>query len=127
MPNNDEIRIVADALGLHPLIAEDIADQNQRAKVETFDDGTVHVVLFALDYAGEASAAEIDFVLGDRYLLTVHDGTLGASKTAPLRSASRRRWRRARTSCSTPSPTRSSTATSVLDQIGDASTSSRTG
>ena len=29
--------------------------------------------------------AEIDFVLGDRYLLTVHDGTLGASKTAPLR------------------------------------------
>jgi magnesium transporter len=85
MPSNDEIRIVADALGLHPLIAEDIADQNQRAKVETFDDGVVHVVLFALDYTGEASAGEIDFVLGERYLLTVHDGTLGASKTAPLR------------------------------------------
>ena len=59
MPSNDEIRIVADALGLHPLIAEDIADQNQRAKVETFDDGVVHVVLFALDYTGEASAGEI--------------------------------------------------------------------
>ena len=54
-PSHDEIRIVADALGLHPLIAEDIAERNQRAKVETFDDGLVHVVLFALDYAGEAT------------------------------------------------------------------------
>jgi magnesium transporter len=85
MPSADEIRIVADALGLHPLIAEDIADRNQRAKVETFDDGTVHVVLFALEYAGEATATEIDFVLGERYLLTVHDGSLGETTTAPLR------------------------------------------
>jgi magnesium transporter len=84
-PDHDEIRIVADALGLHPLIAEDIAERNQRAKVETFDEDVVHIVLFALAYPGEATASEIDFVLGRQYLLTVHDGSLGSSTTAALR------------------------------------------
>jgi len=84
-PSADEVRIVADALGLHPLIADDIAERNERSKIETFDQDVVHVVLFVLSYAGEASASEIDFVLGPRYLLSVHDGTLGAKTTAPLR------------------------------------------
>jgi magnesium transporter len=84
-PSADEVRIVADALGLHPLIAEDIAERNERSKVETFEGDVVHAVLFALRYDGEATASEIDFVLGKRFLLTVHDGTLGEKKTAPLR------------------------------------------
>ncbi len=84
-PSQDEIKIVADALGLHPLIAEDIYERNERSKVETFDEDVVHIVLFALDYQGEAMASEIDFVLGRQYLLTVHDGSLGKSKTASLR------------------------------------------
>jgi magnesium transporter len=84
-PSGDEVEIVADALGLHPLIAQDIAERNERSKVETFDEGVVHVVLFALRYDGEATASEIDFVLSERYLLTVHDGTLGEKTTAPLR------------------------------------------
>jgi magnesium transporter len=84
-PSEDEIRIVADALGLHPLIAEDIAERNQRSKVETFDQDVVHVVLFVLDYHGEATASEVDFVLGPRYLLSVHDGSIGKATTAALR------------------------------------------
>jgi len=84
-PSRDEVRIVADGLGLHPLIAEDIAERNERSKVETFDEGVVHAVLFALQYDGEATASEIDFVLGERYLLSVHDGALGEKTTAPLR------------------------------------------
>jgi magnesium transporter len=84
-PSADEIRIVADALGLHPLIADDIAERNERSKVETFDEDVVHIVLFALAYEGEARASEIDFVLGKRYLLSVHDGALGENTTAPLR------------------------------------------
>jgi magnesium transporter len=63
---------------------EDIRERNQRSKVETFDE-IVHVVLFALHYAGEADVAEVDFVLADRFLLSVHDGTLGSSTTAALR------------------------------------------
>lgn len=84
-PDEAQVMATADALGLHPLIAEDIREQNQRSKVETFDDGVVHVVLFALHYSGEAATAEVDFVLSERYLLTVHDGALDPSAAAPLR------------------------------------------
>lgn len=84
-PDEEQVRIAAEALGLHPLIAEDIRERNQRSKVETFDEDVVHIVLFALHYAGEAAAEEIDFVLGRGYLLTVHDGVLASSSAAPLR------------------------------------------
>jgi len=83
-PDVEQVKIAAKTLGLHPLIAEDIIERNQRSKVETFDD-IVHVVLFALHYEGEAAVSEIDFVLGDRFLLTAHDGTLDSGKTAALR------------------------------------------
>ena len=84
-PDEKQVKAAADALGLHPLIAEDIRERNQRSKIESFDQDVVHIVLFALNYAGEAAAEEIDFVLGEGYLLTVHDGSLGDSKSAPLR------------------------------------------
>ena len=84
-PDEDQVKAAADALGLHPLIAEDIRERNQRSKVETFDEDVVHIVLFALRYSGEAAAEEIDFVLGKGYLLTVHDGVLASSTAAPLR------------------------------------------
>ena len=84
-PDDAQVKAAADALGLHPLIAEDIRERNQRSKIESFDQDVVHIVLFALHYSGEAEAAEIDFVLGKGYLLSVHDGSLGKSSTAPLR------------------------------------------
>jgi magnesium transporter len=84
-PDEEQVKAAAEVLGLHPLIAEDIAERNQRSKVETFDE-IVHVVLFALHYdGGEAAVAEVDFVLGDRFMLTAHDGTLGSKTTAALR------------------------------------------
>ena len=84
-PDDDQVKAAAEVLGLHPLIAEDIAERNQRSKVETFDD-IVHAVLFALHYDGdEAAVSEVDFVLGERFLLTAHDGTLGSKTTAALR------------------------------------------
>src|SRR5215212_6869851 len=84
-PDDDQVRAAADALGLHPLIAEDIRERNQRSKIETFDEDVVHVVLFALEYTGEATASEIDFVLGKGYLLSVPSGILTTSEAAPLR------------------------------------------
>ena len=84
-PDEDQVKAAADVLGLHPLIAEDIAERNQRSKVETFDE-IVHVVLFGLHYdGGEAAVTEVDFVLGDRFMLSAHDGTLGSKTTAALR------------------------------------------
>jgi magnesium transporter len=70
-PSPELVRTISTDLGLHPLIAEDITERNQRAKVETFD-GTVHIVLFQLQYRGEVEPDEIDFVLGERFLLSVH-------------------------------------------------------
>ncbi|MFL5755582.1 MAG: magnesium transporter CorA family protein [Chloroflexota bacterium] len=62
---------VASLLSLHPLIAEDIAEHNQRAKIEELDD-LVHIVLFALSYDGDVNSSEIDIVLTQQLLLTVH-------------------------------------------------------
>ncbi len=64
---------VATLLDLHPLIAEDIAERNQRAKFEEIE-GTIHIVMFAVRYRdGVVSTDEVDLVLGKRSLLTVHD------------------------------------------------------
>jgi magnesium transporter len=61
---------VARLLGLHPLIAEDILEGNQRAKIEVTDD-LIHIVLFSLDVKHE-DPCEIDVVLSSGFLLTVH-------------------------------------------------------
>jgi magnesium transporter len=63
---------VAAVLGLHPLVAEDVVERNQRPKLE-LTDGLVHVVLFGLLYAGETHLSEVDIVLGSQFLLSVHD------------------------------------------------------
>ena len=62
---------VAAELGLHPLVAEDIEERNQRPKLELTGDH-VHLVAFAIAYDSEVGTEEIDFVLGRTFLLTVH-------------------------------------------------------
>jgi magnesium transporter len=57
----------------HPLIVEEDLEVNHRAKIESTD-GVVHIVLFHLEYGDHVSASELDIVLGDGFLLTVHDG-----------------------------------------------------
>ena len=62
---------VADLLGLHPLIAEDIERRQERPKVAVFENA-IHVVVFSLTFDREVHVDEVDFVLGQRYLLSVH-------------------------------------------------------
>jgi magnesium transporter len=71
-PSHAQVAAIADLLGLHPLVAEDIVERNQRAKLEEID-GDLHLVLFAIAYEGGVREIEIDIVLGRRTLLTVHD------------------------------------------------------
>ena len=71
-PSHVQVNEVADLLSLHPLIAEDIAERNQRAKVEEIE-GAIHIVIFAIAYEGEITEVEIDIVLNHRSLLTVHE------------------------------------------------------
>lgn len=70
-PSNKQVEEVGAALKLHPLIVEDILEGNQRAKLE-MTDGLVHIVLFSLEYTDKMVTTEIDIVLGDGFLLTVH-------------------------------------------------------
>ncbi len=70
-PTPAQVDRVAELLGLHPLIAEDIVEGNQRSKIEATD-GLVHIVLFFLEYGDEVRSHEVDLVLGDGFLLSSH-------------------------------------------------------
>ncbi len=70
-PSPALVAAVAAELGLHPLIAEDILERNQRPKLE-LTDGTAHLVVFAVAWERELLVDEIDIVLGRTFLLTVH-------------------------------------------------------
>jgi magnesium transporter len=70
--SHEQAASVARHLRLHPLIAEDIAERNQRAKVEEIE-GTIHIVMFWIAFHGEVSELEVDLVLDHRSLLTVHE------------------------------------------------------
>src|SRR5450759_2843286 len=70
-PSPELTTAVARELGLHPLVAEDIEERNQRPKLELTGDH-VHLVAFAIAYDTEVRTEEIDFVLGRTFLLTVH-------------------------------------------------------
>ena len=72
-PEGTRVTEITDLLGLHPLIAEDIAERNQRAKFEEIG-GTIHIVMYGVSYvAGAVATVEVDLVLGPRFLLSVHD------------------------------------------------------
>lgn len=71
-PSHVQVSDVADLLTLHPLIAEDIAEKNQRAKVEEIE-GSIHIVMFSISHDSEIGEVEIDLVLNHRSLLTVHE------------------------------------------------------
>ena len=51
-PSHVQVNDVAELLALHPLIAEDIAERNQRAKVAEVE-GAIHIVMFWIAYEGE--------------------------------------------------------------------------
>ncbi|MEO7664456.1 MAG: CorA family divalent cation transporter, partial [Candidatus Limnocylindrales bacterium] len=70
-PAPAQVAEVATLLELHPLVAEDIVEGNQRPKIEATN-GVIHLVLFALELAEGVRTHEIDFVLGEGFLLTAH-------------------------------------------------------
>jgi magnesium transporter len=72
---------LTETLKLHPLVASNIAERNQRAKVEQIDD-VFHIVMFALHLDQTDAASEIDLVLAPKFLLTVH-GTDWDPRSAP--------------------------------------------
>lgn len=91
-PERAELELLAEELGLHMLAVEDALDEHQRDKLVHYED---HVFLVshsvALDRArDELDITEIDAFIGDRWLVTVHDGG-GAVVERAIR-----RWGRSR-------------------------------
>ena len=92
-PEPGIVKAVARELGLHPLVAEDIVELNERAKVVLIGEA-IHVIAFVLDReeasptnpdAPGVQAHEIDLVLGRNFLLTVHPGAWDPTKAHQLR------------------------------------------
>jgi magnesium transporter len=83
-PSPALVAAVATELGLHPLIAEDILERNQRPKLE-LTDGTAHLVVFAVAWERELLVDEIDIVLGRTFLLTVHTRSWDPRRAQHLR------------------------------------------
>jgi magnesium transporter len=74
-PGGDTLRELGVLLALHPLVVEDIAERNQRAKIE-LTEGALHLVMFHLGYAGELIESEIDIVVSERFVLTGHSADI---------------------------------------------------
>lgn len=83
-PKLEELAELAKLLDLHPLVVEDIVERNQRAKVDVWE-RYVHLVMFAFHYDGELTESEIDFVLGERFLLTAHAPDWDPARSHELR------------------------------------------
>jgi magnesium transporter len=73
-PSVDELGLVAGLLAWSHLTVEDLTRQGQRAKLEQFEHYAC-LVMHALTYEGEPATLgtiEVDFVIGQNYLATVH-------------------------------------------------------
>jgi magnesium transporter len=76
-PTPDEgQQLLTDTFHFHPLSVEDALSEIHHPKVEPYD-RYLYVILHGIDFrAGEHQFAtrDVDFFLGDNYLVTVHDG-----------------------------------------------------
>ncbi len=84
-PSPELVRVVATELGLHPLTVEDILEKNQRPKLE-LTDSYGHLVVFAVGWERELLVEEIDIVVAQRFILTVHARSWDPRGAAHLRA-----------------------------------------
>jgi magnesium transporter len=88
--SEEDIRLIAEEFDLHPLAVEDAIHARQRPKLEPYENH-LFLVLDELDEIDDQlEASQIACFVGDRYLLTLHDGA-----DRLLRKA-RTRWERER-------------------------------
>ena len=75
-PGAEDAAVMRDVFGFHPLSVEDALQARHHPKVESYN-SYLYVVLHDIDFKQEEHAFEtldIDFFLGRRFLVTVHDG-----------------------------------------------------
>ena len=75
-PTEEELRILSDVFGFHPLAVEDARSALQYPKVEPYP-GYLYLVLHGIDLKkgkSQFATRDVDFFLGRNYLVTVHGG-----------------------------------------------------
>jgi len=71
----DSVGALLKPLGIHPLAIEDMVSEINRPKVDDYGDYLYVAVHSARWDDDRPTLREIDMILGERYLLTYHDGT----------------------------------------------------
>jgi len=76
-PGEDEIQFLQQTFAVHHLTIEDIVHQNQRPKIEPFED-YVYLAVHALRREGgwQIQPSELDLLLGRGWIISVHYGPL---------------------------------------------------
>jgi magnesium transporter len=86
-PGPEEIALLFEEFGFHPLALEDVARAQQRAKVDEYK-GYMFVVAYGVAEGAEPNdlrTVEVDLFIGRNYLVTVHHGRLPALEDAAAR------------------------------------------
>src|SRR5262245_32140721 len=76
-PSIPEMLILSDTFAFHPLSVEDARAALHDPKIEAYD-GYLYVILHGIDVRASKHSLvthDIDFFIGQTYLVTVHDGT----------------------------------------------------
>ena len=76
-PTEEELRFLRDDLKIHHLTLEDVVNQNQRPKIESFDD-YVYIAIHPLMHKEkwQIEPSELDLLLGRHWIASVHYGPL---------------------------------------------------
>jgi magnesium transporter len=75
-PTPDEARVLTDVFHFHELAVEDALAEIHHPKIESYGD-YLYLILHGIDFRArehEFQTQDVDFFLGDRYLVTVHPG-----------------------------------------------------
>jgi magnesium transporter len=76
-PTDEELRFLKEHVKIHDLTLEDIVHQNQRPKLEPFDD-YVYLAVHPLlrQEKGNIEPSELDLLVGEQWLVSAHYGPL---------------------------------------------------
>ena len=75
-PTSDEARVMTDIFHFHELAVEDALAALHHPKVESYGD-YLYLILHGIDFRAkehEFRTQDVDFFVGERYLVTVHPG-----------------------------------------------------
>ncbi len=70
--DDDDLALLRDTFGLHPLVLEDVQGQGQRAKVEEYGDMTYIVAFGATPPPDHDRLVEVHLLYSEHFLLTLH-------------------------------------------------------